>query len=619
MKVSISAVIITLNEERNIGRCLDSLQGVADEIVVVDSYSNDRTEEICRSHGARFIQHRFAGHIEQKNWAILQASHPYVLSLDADEALSYELKSSILEVKGNWTHDAYYFNRLTSYCGKWIRHTTWYPSRKLRLWDSRKGMWGGINPHDKFLLSAGSTKKFLKGDLLHHSYYTVGEHQAQINSFSSIMAQSYHEQGRKAHMMIIFFAPLWRFIRDYVFKLGFLDGFYGLVISVNSSHEVFLKYVKLRNIRLLEKRKARQVICFVNTQRTWGGGEKWNLDVMADLSRQGKHPMFISSLASPLALRSIDLGIHGYELRINRLKFLYPLKVFKYARIFRKEHVGVLVTNVSADMKTASVAARLAGVPKIIYRRGSAIPVENTCINRYIFRRILSRIIANSQETKRTILAKNKWLVPEDKIKVIYNGIHTSHFGSDVEPLHKGEPGTLMLGCAGRLSVEKGHKYLLEMLVHLKEKEIPCRLLLAGTGKLAESLKGMAKSLGVDEMVDFLGFVEDMPAFYSSLDVFLLPSHYEGFGYVLIEAMASRKPVVAFDVKSTSEIVEHGISGYLVPPGQVQDLALRVMELAGDEPLRHRMGQKGRARVEDLFSFRRNREIIADLLLPSVP
>ena len=128
MKVSISAVIITLNEERNIGRCLDSLQGVADEIVVVDSYSSDRTEEICRSHGARFIQHRFAGHIEQKNWAILQASHPYVLSLDADEALSYELTSSILEVKGNWTHDAYYFNRLTSYCGKWIRHTTWYPS-----------------------------------------------------------------------------------------------------------------------------------------------------------------------------------------------------------------------------------------------------------------------------------------------------------------------------------------------------------------------------------------------------------------------------------------------------------------------------------------------------------
>ncbi|RLD58345.1 MAG: glycosyltransferase family 2 protein, partial [Bacteroidetes bacterium] len=121
MKVQISAVIITYNEERNIGRCLDSLSDVADEIVVVDSYSSDRTEEICRSYNAVFIKHKFTGHIQQKNWAILQASSPYILSLDADEVLSEELKASILRVKENWTHDGYYFNRLTSYCGKWIR------------------------------------------------------------------------------------------------------------------------------------------------------------------------------------------------------------------------------------------------------------------------------------------------------------------------------------------------------------------------------------------------------------------------------------------------------------------------------------------------------------------
>ena len=137
MKVQISAVVITFNEERNIKRCLKSLVGVADEIVVVDSYSTDRTEEICRSFNARFIKHRFEGHIQQKNWAILQASSPYILSLDADEALSDNLRTSILRAKENWTHDGYYFNRLTNYCGKWIRHTSWYPSRKLRLWDAR--------------------------------------------------------------------------------------------------------------------------------------------------------------------------------------------------------------------------------------------------------------------------------------------------------------------------------------------------------------------------------------------------------------------------------------------------------------------------------------------------
>jgi len=254
MKVKISAVIITYNEERNIGRCLDSLSGVVDEIVVVDSYSSDRTEGICHSHNAVFIKHKFAGHIEQKNWAILQASSPYILSLDADEALSKELKTSILKVKENWTHDGYYFNRLTSYCGKWIRHTSWYPSRKLRLWDSRQGKWGGINPHDRYLMNRGARNKFLKGDLLHYSYYSVSEHLLQINSFSSIMARSYYEQGRRAGFFSMTMRPTWRFIKDFIFLRGFMDGYYGYIVSVNSAQEVFLKYLKLRNIYRLEKR-----------------------------------------------------------------------------------------------------------------------------------------------------------------------------------------------------------------------------------------------------------------------------------------------------------------------------------------------------------------------------
>lgn len=139
----ISVVIITYNEERNIGKCLESIKEIADEVVVVDSYSTDRTEEIVKSMGGKFIQHPFEGHIEQKNWAITQAKYPHILSLDADEIPSDRLTESILNIKENWSHDAYYFNRLTNYCGKWIKHTSWYPARKLRLWDSRKGEWGG--------------------------------------------------------------------------------------------------------------------------------------------------------------------------------------------------------------------------------------------------------------------------------------------------------------------------------------------------------------------------------------------------------------------------------------------------------------------------------------------
>jgi len=248
MKVNISAVIITYNEEKNIKRCLDSLLGVVDEIVVVDSYSTDRTEEICRSYNAVFLPHKFPGHIQQKNWAILQASFPYILSLDADEALSFELKDAILKVKEDWKHDGYSFSRLTSYCGKWIRHTSWYPSKKLRLWDSRKGSWGGYNPHDRFLLEPGASSSSLKGDLLHYSYYSVSEHLQQINSFSSIMARTYYERGVKVNFLKLVIRPFWRFFKDFFILRGFMDGFYGFVVSVNSAHAVFLRFVKLRDL-----------------------------------------------------------------------------------------------------------------------------------------------------------------------------------------------------------------------------------------------------------------------------------------------------------------------------------------------------------------------------------
>jgi glycosyltransferase involved in cell wall biosynthesis len=248
MTVKISVVVIAYNEEKNIGRCLASAKEIADDIVVVDSYSSDRTEEICKEHGARFVPHTFYSHIDQKNWAITQARYPHILSLDADEALSERLRQSVIEAKENWRFDGYYFNRMTNYCGKWIRHTTWYPSRKLRLWDSRKGYWGGINPHDKYILYPGSTKKHLKGDLLHYSYYATEEHLAQIEKFSTILSESYYKLGIRTNMLSILMHSTWRFINDFIIRLGFLDGKAGFTISRLAAREVKLKYSKLRKL-----------------------------------------------------------------------------------------------------------------------------------------------------------------------------------------------------------------------------------------------------------------------------------------------------------------------------------------------------------------------------------
>ncbi len=248
-QVKISAVIITFNEEKNIGRCLDSLKKVADEIVVVDSYSNDKTCEICEKYGVRFIRNRFKGHIEQKNFAMHQAKYDWVLSLDADEVLSGELTDSILKVKKDFLFEGYAFNRLTNYCGTWIRHCGWYPDTKLRLWDKRRGRWGGVNPHDRLIMDDRSQTGHLKGNLLHYSYHTIKEHVDQINSFSEIAANAAFKNGRKPNFLIdILLNPPFTFLKKYIIKLGFLDGYYGFVISIHTAYGKFLKYVKLKEL-----------------------------------------------------------------------------------------------------------------------------------------------------------------------------------------------------------------------------------------------------------------------------------------------------------------------------------------------------------------------------------
>jgi glycosyltransferase involved in cell wall biosynthesis len=615
-KVQISAVIITFNEERNIRRCLESLRDIPDEIVVVDSYSTDGTESICEEFGVRFIRHRFAGHIEQKNWAILQTSYPYILSLDADEALSDELRYSIQKVKENWTHDGYYFNRLTNYCGKWIRHTSWYPSRKLRLWDSRKGSWGGFNPHDRFFLTRGASKQFLKGDILHYSYYSVSEHLDQINAFSTIIARSYYNRRRRVNNLIIVMHPVWRFFKDFFVRMGFMDGYYGFIVSVNSAHEVFLKYVKLKNIYRDEKQSQKRVVCLFNSQSTWGGGEKWHADVAVQLKKQGIPVRYFSAPGSPLARRMEEIGIKGFQKTISNLSFLNPIKVLNLARLMRTEKVGSIVMNLSGDMKIASNAARIAGVPKIIYRRGSAIPIRDTPLNRYLFRKVITGIIANSMEVKRTILFNNERLVPEDKITIIYNGVNLERFKGDAAPIYIPQNGEIVLGCAGRLSEEKGHMHLLDLMKNLSGSPFRFKLLIAGEGRLMSLLQRRTRKLGLEDRVDFLGFISDMPGFFNSIDIFLLPSHFEGFSNAVIEAMASARPVVAFDVGSTAEVIRDGKTGYIIRDKSVQEMSGKILELASNKELRRSMGREGRKRVEESFSFETCLEKIIQVITP---
>ncbi len=251
---ALSAVVITWNEEENIGRCIDSLWRVADEIIVLDSYSFDNTVAIAKQKGATVKQDGFHGYIEQKNKALAMASHHYVLSLDADEVLSEELIESILAEKRGFRNGAYCMNRCNNYCGKFIKHGLWYPDRKLRLFDKRIASWGGMNPHDKIELEGNNRAVFLKGDILHYAYSSIDEYIIRNDEMSTIAAWSLFEAGKKKHWSKIFLSPAWSFFKGYILKLGFLDGRYGFVIATQTASQSFLKYQKLRRLQKQPKK-----------------------------------------------------------------------------------------------------------------------------------------------------------------------------------------------------------------------------------------------------------------------------------------------------------------------------------------------------------------------------
>ena len=240
----LSACIIAMDEEDRLGACLASL-AFCDEIVVVDSHSSDGTRELAAARGARVIERDWPGHVAQKEFAIRAARHDWVLCVDADERLSPELAREITALRdaGFPGQAGWRFPRLSRYLGVWVRRGTWYPDHQLRLFDRRRGRWGGHNPHDRVELD-GSVGT-LAGDLLHEPYRDLAEHLQTIDRYTTTMAEGMRDRGRRASWIDLVLRPPVRFLRFYVLRGGFLLGWRGLVLAYLAAHYVRLKYVKL--------------------------------------------------------------------------------------------------------------------------------------------------------------------------------------------------------------------------------------------------------------------------------------------------------------------------------------------------------------------------------------
>lgn len=245
--MDISAVIIAYNEQERLGGALRSLKGLVKEVIVVDARSQDDSVKVAKQHGARVFVRNWTNYSDQKNFGNGQASCPWILSLDSDERVSPDLRAEVkalLNVEPEC--DGFSIPRLVFYMGRWVRHSGWYPDRRVRLFRKDKAAWEGEYVHEK-LAFEGRLKK-LQGPVHHFTYRNLAEHVTRLNTFSGLAAKKLYARRKKGRWYHLLFMPPGRFVRTYFLKRGFLDGYAGLVIAVLNAYAIFLRYAKLREI-----------------------------------------------------------------------------------------------------------------------------------------------------------------------------------------------------------------------------------------------------------------------------------------------------------------------------------------------------------------------------------
>jgi glycosyltransferase involved in cell wall biosynthesis len=346
-------------------------------------------------------------------------------------------------------------------------------------------------------------------------------------------------------------------------------------------------------------------VCFFNSIKFWGGGEKLHLEYALEFKKKNYDVVLLSHPRAAITHKAKMLKLKTHPVVVGSLSFLSPIKLIKLILFFRTQKIDTLIFSTSQDMKLGGFAAKMAGVKQIVYLRGLAVPIKDNLVNRTLFKHVLTHIVANSEETKRMLLKNLGKHIPSEKVRTIYHGIDLSHANKKAkQPAEIAEKGHgVILGNAGRLTEQKGQENLIRMARTLKDQQVDFTLFIAGAGERKGALKRLIKELDLKNDVILLGFVKDIDSFMQAIDIFLLSSKWEGFGYVLVEAMIQSKPIVAFDITSNPEIVDSGQTGFLVKNADLMDFAEKTKLLINDKELRHKMGAKGKSLVEKKFNL----------------
>jgi glycosyltransferase involved in cell wall biosynthesis len=577
----LSVVLITRNEARRIRRCLESVRW-ADEIVVVDQHSVDGTAAICREYGARVIARDMtAGFGEQKNFALAQATRPWVLSVDADEEVTPALRGAIetaLRTPGDRV--GFRMPRLTSYLGRFIRHCGWYPRPVLRLARRGRGRFTEALVHEE--LQVDGPVGDLGADLLHWSYDSLGDHVRKLLLYTAYDARMLERRGDRlggiGAVWRLAVKPAAAFARKLALQAGFREGWHGFVLSAMAALAVLVNQVRLAELTGWlptgdrdADAEAPTVLLMANFAELVGGGEQSLLALVERLDRRRVRPIACVPAEGRVAEALRALGVPVTVLPLPPVR---PWRVAAVAWTLRRlrsrivrEGVALVHAHGGRGALYAGVAAW--GLPAAVIwhaRTADRDPWLDP-----ILARLADVIVANSGATAARFRA---W--PRARVLVVPNGVDLGRFTpAPADPALRRAlglpPDAPVVGYFGRLEHGKGPDVLMAAAERLEVKMPGAVLLVVGEGPLRPWLAARARARGVRAV--FPGQRGDVPALLRLCDVVVVPSRQEAFGRILIEAMAAQVPIVASAVGGIPEVCVDGSTGLLVPPDDPDALA----------------------------------------------
>jgi glycosyltransferase involved in cell wall biosynthesis len=359
----------------------------------------------------------------------------------------------------------------------------------------------------------------------------------------------------------------------------------------------------------------RMNICFFNTTAFLGGGEKKHLSYALKYIELGHRVLMVAGPDSVLESKCVEHGIEHISIKLGGLSFLNSGKVKTLSAWFEKQQIEVVFFNGSKDIKTGGKAAFKAQVRHRVYWRGIAVSPKASSLNKKIFGQYLTQIITNSQETKDKITDSLPEV--ESKTNVVYNGVDFKAF--DAISTSSGEiparpTGKLFLGNAARLTAQKAQYILIDLALRLKQENIDFEIWIAGEGEERENLEKLIRENDLKEEVKLLGFISNVKAFMSAIDILVFPSFWEGFGFSMVEANAVGKPVVAFRISSNPEIIEQGVTGILVDEITPKAFVTASMDLILNKKLREQIGQTASPAVRKKFDLDNQAKIMLEQL-----